>query len=91
MQAHAPAVSSLSSFSQPEGILVRPLLLLLLALLVQLLPLTVLCLALVTIGGSLRFGLTAALDFLRPSLLTQCSPSGIFLFAPSPSLSALAA
>ncbi len=75
----------------PEGILVRPLLLLLLALLVQLPPLTVLCLALVTIGGSLRFGLTAALDFLHPSLLTQCDPSGIFLFTLLPSSPALAA
>jgi hypothetical protein len=75
----------------PLGVLVFALSLLLLALLVQLLPLTVLRLVLVTVGGPFRFGLTASRALLDASLLAQGDPSRIFLLAPPPSLPALAA
>ena len=63
------------------SIFLRPLLLLLLALETQLLPVTVLGLVLVTLGGPVFVGPAAALSLLASSFLTQCTPSRILLLA----------
>lgn len=75
----------------PLSIFLRPLLLLLLALKAQLLPVTVLGLELVALGGPVYVGLAAALSMLALSFLAQCTPSRIFLLAPLANLPPLVA